>query len=143
MSAPLGDAALLELARTYHDRRQYLKELEAEADVLKDELLAALEAREGGRLDHDGWKVARVVNERVSYPFEAAAARWRPATVRRVTVRTIDKAKVAAEIDAGRLLVLDAQAVRVVDTSAPYPRVTPPKAAESTAEDRPPNLKVA
>jgi hypothetical protein len=141
VNGPLGDDALLELARSYHDRRQHLKELEAEADVLKDALLAALEAREGGRLAHAGWRVARVVNERVSYPFDAATARWRPATMRRVTVRSIDKAKVAEEIDSGRLPVLDALAVRVVDTSAPYVRVTPPEPAASKAQV--PNLKVA
>lgn len=130
----LTDAALLKLGVAYHDQRRRLKELEAEADEMKREILAALTARDLDRLDHDGWKVTRVVNERVSYPFEAAAARWRPATMRRVTVRTVDKAKVAEEIEAGRLLVLDAQAVRVVATSEPSVRVTPPKEPSANAK---------
>lgn len=126
----LDDVALLGMAVRYHEQRRHLKELEAEADALKDEILAGLEAREG-RLALDGWKVASVVNERISYDFTLASERWRPAVLRRVTVRSVDKVKVAEEIDAGRLSVPDANSARLVSSSAPYVRVTPPKAPAS------------
>ena len=129
----LTDAALLRLVVAYHDQRRQLKELEATADELKSEILAGLIAR-GGHLDHDGWKAASVVNERITYDWDIAAAQWRPALLRRVTVRSVDKTKVAAEIEAGRLTVPAANAARVVSTSAPYVRVTPPKAPASNVK---------
>ena len=129
----LTDGALLRLVVAYHDQRKVLKDLEAKADELKSEILAALVARDG-HLDHDGWKAASVVNTRVSYSWEIASAKWRPALLRRVTVRSVDKTKVAAEIEAGRLLVPDAHAARVVTTSEPYVRVTPPKPADAKAK---------
>jgi hypothetical protein len=126
----LDDGALLLLAVHYHDSRRQVKELEEKLDGLRDEILVELEARDG-RLDLDGWKVARVVNDRVSYDFDLAKAGWRPSVLRRVMVRLVDKAKVVEEIDAGRLGVLEAKAAAIVMTSAAYLRVTPPKPVES------------
>jgi hypothetical protein len=93
------------------------------------EMVMAELASQAGLFEADGWKVAVIAGETVAYDFETARDKWRPSVLRRVLVKSINRKAVEAEIAAGRLLVLDAKAAKVVTPAAPYVRVTAPKAA--------------
>lgn len=127
MSA-VSDAALLDRAEEYRDLKDEISRLEAEAKRVADELLAMLAARKEASAElAGGWKVAALANKTTTYDLEAAKAAWPAAVMRKVVVRMVDRKLVDAEVEAGRLGVLEAKAVGTVKESAPYVRVTPPK----------------
>lgn len=125
----LADAALIKAGERYKELKAEAGRIEAEADAIGRQILAAIDVdvrKVDGRLEVTGWKFTSVVGVTTIYPYEAAKEHWRQGVLRRVTRRLVDKAAVAAEIDAGRLSLADANAVAVVTESKPYVRVTPP-----------------
>jgi hypothetical protein len=133
-STSSSNSAILARAEEYRDLKAEISRLDDEAHRVAGELLAMLAARQETSVELDGgWKVARLTNTTTTYDFEAAKAAWRPSILRRVMIRAVDRKLVAAEIEAGRLTVLDAKAVATTTESAPYPRVTPPKKTQGAA----------
>jgi len=117
-----------EIERVAADPIAQLATLRTEVNRVKGELLAMLAAAKDHTFELDGgWKFKRLTNTTTTYAIEAAKAKWRPSILRRCMVRTVDNKLVDAEVEAGRLSVLDARAAESKSDSAPYLRVTQPK----------------
>lgn len=122
-----SDATLVRRALAYKSLRDQARDLEAQAAVHRDAVVAELQARQTTLVEHAGAKIRLKASTTRTYDVDELRRQLSRAQLGRVTRLCADRVLIAAEIEAGRLsadLVAPAEHVR---TGAPYIDVTPPR----------------
>lgn len=121
----MRDERLEQLARDYKKLQTEIKDLESEADGIKRKLVAEMERRKSKGVEFQaGVRITLVKPEEVYYDpdrlREAIGARvWQ-----RVTNRVIDKDKLAAAVQEGKVDIHDVDNASLTRNKAAYPLVT-------------------
>jgi len=125
----VNDPQLFDRVRRHADLKAQAKELAADADAVRDEIVAELLSRGAKAVERDGVKVTLVQREKRIFDVDALKARIKPALFRKVTSTVVDLAAVKRERDAGRLSDDDVFNTSIVEVSTPYITVTEKKPA--------------
>lgn len=99
----ITDLALASKAALWKDLGSQIDELTAQRAAVRDEIIGELDHRGATAVDAVGIRIAKAQQTQIAYDLAAAADVLGRTRFYRVTTRELDRARLMAEVDAGKI----------------------------------------